>query len=152
MRNATILNDGSVIRIRRERSTDDDETEEESSEEKKEAEPREEEPEEEPEPEKEPTPEPEDPLDVEERELNNQLMMSLTLTLVDEENIRQRLLEIRKARLRKNLENEHLQQGGGLSSKFQKSADVVFFENQPGVVAKEEEENALTSRYEIRSG
>ena len=55
--------------------------------------------------------------------MNNQLMMSLTLTLVDEENIRQRLVEIRKARLRKNLQGEHLQQGGGLAAKFQKSAD-----------------------------
>jgi len=34
-------------------------------------------------------------LDVEERELNSKLMLSLTLTLVDEENLRQRLLEIR---------------------------------------------------------
>ena len=95
-------------------------------------------------PPKEPTPEPEDPLDVEERELNTQLLMSLTLTLVDEENIRQRLLEIRKTRLRRTMVPEM----ETLSSKFQSSAECALFENEPNVVAKEDEERALIQRLE----
>jgi hypothetical protein len=125
----TVLNNGrSVIRMRREMSTSE---EEESSSE------------EEPEivPEVEPEPEPEDPLDREEQDLNNQLMLALTLTLVDEENIRQRLLEIRKAKLRKN--QESVEQN--LVAKFVSDADVTLFENQQSP-AKQEEERILTLR------
>ena len=84
-----------------------------------------------------------DPLDIEERDLNNQLMMSLTLTLVDEENIRQRLLEIRKQKLRKNF---HVKQQG-LKERFEKIAETVLFENQTNILAKEDEEKALVLRY-----
>ena len=90
--------------------------------------------------------EPEDPLDIEERQLNNQLMLSLTLTLVDEENIRQRLLEIKKTKLRqsqKTLENN-------LVEKFTKDADVTLtlFENEQNGAAgtKLEEEKGLIQR------
>ena len=84
-----------------------------------------------------------DPLDIEERDLNDQLMMSLTLTLVDEENIRQRLLEIRKQKLRKNF---HVKQQG-LKERFEKIAETVLFENQTNILAKEDEEKALVLRY-----
>ena len=84
-----------------------------------------------------------DPLDIEERDLNNQLMMSLTLTLVDEENIRQRLLEIRKQKLRKNF---HVKQQG-LKERFEKITETVLFENQTNILAKEDEEKALVLRY-----
>ena len=47
-----------------------------------------------------------------------QLLMSLTMTLVDEENIRQRLLEIRKSRLRRTMVPEM----ESLASKFQVSS------------------------------
>ena len=92
----------------------------------------------------EPTPPPEDPLDVEERELNDQLLMSLTMSLVDEENIRQRLLEIRKTRLRRTMVPEM----ESLASKFQSSAECALFENEPNVIAKEDEEKALVARLE----
>merc|ERR1712062_539695 len=77
-----------------------------------------------------------------ERELNNQLMMSLTLTLVDEENIRQRLLEIRKQKLRKNFNVKQQ----GLKERFEKNAEQTLFENQPNILAKEDEEKALVQR------
>jgi len=150
LRNATILNNGSVIRIRREKSSDEESSEEDddTSEEEENTAPeadQQHQPEPEPEPVKEPTPEPEDPLDVEERELNTQLLMSLTLTLVDEENIRQRLLEIRKTRLRRTMAGPETE---SLASKFQSSAECALFENEPNVVAKEDEEKALIQRLE----
>ena len=83
-----------------------------------------------------------DPLDIEERDLNNQLMMSLTLTLVDEENIRQRLLEIRKQKLRKTFNVKQQ----GLKERFEKNAEQTLFENQPNILAKEDEEKALVQR------
>ena len=130
----TVLNGGTVIRLRREVSTtSEDEDDEVSSEETI---PVPEEPE--PEPEPEPV---EDPLDREERELKDQLMLSLTLTLVEEENIRYRLLEIQKSRLRKDQQSleDHLVQ------KFVIDVDVTLFENQPSS-AKEEEERILTQK------
>ena len=133
-----VLNNGSVIRVRREISTSDEEDESEDDDSNNT------EPEVEPETEvKEPTPEPEDPLDVEERELNTQLQLSFTLTLVDEENIRQRLLEIRKSKLRKNLQQNHL--GENLVQKFVNDADVTLFENQQSS-SKLEEERILTQK------
>ena len=75
--------------------------------------------------------------------MNNQLMMSLTLTLVDEENIRQRLLEIRKQKLRKNFNVKQQ----GLKERFEKNAEQTLFENQPNILAKEDEEKALVQRY-----
>ena len=137
---ATVLNDGTVIRVRREVSTSEEEEEEDQenestvneADESEESEVEEE--------------EPEDPLDIEERKLNNQLMLSLTLTLVDEENIRQRLLEIKKTKLRqsqKTLENN-------LVEKFTKDADVTLtlFENEQNGAAgtKLEEEKGLIQR------
>ena len=134
-RHPMVLNNGSVIRVRREISTSDEEEESEDDDTESEVEP---------EPEvKEPTPEPEDPLDVEERELNTQLQLSFTLTLVDEENIRQRLLEIRKSRLRKILQQNHL--GENLVQKFINDADVTLFENQQSS-SKLEEERILTQK------
>ena len=147
LKNATILNDGSIIRVRREKSTDEESSseEEESSDEEPVEDLPEDEPQAEPEPVKEPTPEPEDPLDIEERELNTQLLMSLTLTLVDEENIRQRLLEIRKQRLRRDMAPGDQQ---SLAAKFQSSAECALFENEPNVIAKEDEEKLLIQRLE----
>ena len=71
----TVLNDGTVIRTRREVSTSEDEDAEATSQPEQGSDPEAEaamSAEEEPEPE--PEPEPEDPLDTEERELNHQLM------------------------------------------------------------------------------
>ena len=83
-------------------------------------------------------PEPEDPLDVEERELNNQLMLSMTLTMVEEENIRQRLLEIRKTRLRRTeADVEH-----NLVQKFVSESEELGETGR----AKEEEEKILLQR------
>ena len=132
-RHPMVLNNGSVIRVRREVST----SEEESSEEDEVS--ADQEPAHDPTPE--PEPEPEDPLDVEERELNSQLQLSFTLTLVDEENIRQRLLEIRKSKLRKNQQNL----GDSLVQKFVSDAEVTIFENQQSS-AKQEEERILTEK------
>ena len=70
-------------------------------------------------------------------------MMSLTLTLVDEENIRQRLLEIRKQKLRRNFKIEQQ----GLAERFQKIAETTLFENQTNILGKEDEEKALILRY-----
>ena len=68
----TVLNDGTVIRTRREVSTSEDEDAEASSQpEQQGSDPEAEEAMSE---EEEPEPEPEDPLDTEERELNHQLM------------------------------------------------------------------------------
>ena len=71
-------------------------------------------------------------------------MLSLTLTLVDEENIRQRLLEIKKTRLRKSQKSL----GENLVEKFTNDADVelTLFENQHGYGGKEEEEKGLINR------
>ena len=71
-------------------------------------------------------------------------MLSLTLTLVDEENIRQRLLEIKKTRLRKTQKN--LEES--LVEKFTNDADVTLtlFENQQGNGGKQEEEKGLIHR------
>ena len=69
-------------------------------------------------------------------------MMSLTLTLVDEENIRQRVLEIRKQKLRRNFNVEQQ----GLAERFQKIAETALFENQTNILAKEDEEKALVQR------
>ena len=69
--------------------------------------------------------------------------MSLTLTLVDEENIRQRLLEIRKQKLRRNFKIEQQ----GLAERFQKIAETTLFENQTNILGKEDEEKALILRY-----
>jgi len=136
----TVLNDGTVIRLRREVSTseDDDQTANpiESSEPESEAEEDTVEPE--------PEPEPEDPLEKEERELNHQLMLSLCLTLTDEENIRQRLLEIKKSRLRKN--QQKLAQN--LVQRFSNDADVTLFENQQSP-ARQEEERILMHKYAL---
>ena len=125
------MNNGTIIRIRREVSTSEE----------SEPEPEEPEPEPEPKPEPEPEVEPEDPLDVEERQLKEQLMMSLTLTLVDEENIRQRLLEIKKTRLRKNTTTL----GKNLVEKFLGDADVTLFENLQ-TPNRQEEERILTEK------
>ena len=134
-RHPMVLNNGSVIRVRREVST----SEEESSEDDEVS--ADQEPPHDPTPEPEPEPEPEDPLDVEERELNSQLQLSFTLTLVDEENIRQRLLEIKKSKLRKNQQNL----GDSLVQKFVSDAEVTIFENQQSS-AKQEEERILTEK------
>ena len=74
--------------------------------------------------------------------------MSLTLTLVDEENIRQRLLEIRKQKLRRNF---HVKQQG-LKERFEKIAETTLFENQTNILAKEDEEKALVQRYIYKLG
>ena len=141
-RPTTVLNDGTVIRVRREVSTSEEEEEEE--EEDYESESKLSEAEESEKSEVELEEEPEDPLDIEERQLNNQLMLSLTLTLVDEENIRQRLLEIKKTKLRqsqKTLENN-------LVEKFTQDADVTLalFENDQNAGTKLEEEIVLIQR------
>ena len=73
--------------------------------------------------------------------------MSLTLTLVDEENIRQRLLEIRKQKLRRNFKIEQQ----GLAERFQKIAETTLFENQTNILGKEDEEKALILRYFYQS-
>lgn len=132
----TVLNDGTVIRTRREVSTSEDEDAEATSQPEQGSDPEAEaamSAEEEPEPE--PEPEPEDPLDTEERELNHQLMLSLCMTLTDEENIRQRLLEIKKSRLRKNQQKL----ADNLVQRFANDADVTLFENQQSPARQEEE-------------
>ena len=144
------MNNGTVIRVRREVSTSEEDDEDQSSEEEEEKDGEETEiTDVAEEPVEEVQVEPEDPLDVEERELNNQLMLSLTLTLVDEENIRQRLLEIKKTKLRRSqkyLENN-------LVEKFTNDADVTMtlFENErntSGNGAKLEEEKGLIQRLQ----
>lgn len=129
-----VLNGGTVIRIRREVSTSEEsDPSTEEAEDEKEASPV---------ASPSPTPEPEipeDPLDKEERELNEQLMLSLTLTLVDEENIRQRLVEIKKSRLRNNQGTL----GKNLVEKFVNDADVTLFECGLSPAKEEEEKNLL---------
>ena len=63
---------------------------------------------------------------------------------MDEENIRQRLLEIKKTRLRKT--QKSLEES--LVEKFTNDADVelTLFENQHGYGGKEEEEKGLIHR------
>ena len=98
-KNATTVMNGNVIRISRQRQNSSDE--EESSEESESETESEETSEEAQNPEPAPPPRPrtpEDPLDVEERMLNAQLALSFTLTMTDEENIRQRMMEIKKIR------------------------------------------------------
>lgn len=137
-----VLNGGTVIRIRREVSTSE---ESDQSTENQEAD-AENDAEKEASPSPEPEEPPEDPLDKEERELNEQLMLSLTLTLVDEENIRQRLVEIKKSRLRNNQQTL----GQNLVEKFVNDADVTLFECQLSP-AKEEEEKHLLQKYAAAS-
>ena len=127
----SVLNNGTVIRLRREVSTSEDETSNQPDEASEPDAVEEEEEVAEPEPE----PEPEDPLEKEERELNHQLMLSMCLTLTDEENIRQRLLEIKKSRLRKN--QQKIAQN--LVQRFSNDADVTLFENQQSPARHEEE-------------
>ena len=66
----------------------------------------------------------------------------MCLTLTDEENIRQRLLEIKKSRLRKN--QQILTQN--LVQRFANDADVTLFENQQSP-ARQEEERILVQKY-----
>ena len=66
------------------------------------------------------------------------------MTLTDEENIRQRLLEIKKSRLRKN--QQKLAQN--LVQRFSNDADVTLFENQQSP-ARQEEERILMHKYAL---
>ena len=78
-------------------------------------------------------------MDVEERALNAQLALSFTLTLTDEENIRQRLLEIRKTKLKRERVVEVVT---ALTEKFEKETDELGERNR----AKEEEQKILLTR------
>ena len=78
-------------------------------------------------------------MDVEERALNAQLALSFTLTLTDEENIRQRLLEIRKTKLKRERVAEVVT---ALTEKFEKETDELGERNR----AKEEEQKSLLTR------
>ena len=78
-------------------------------------------------------------MDVEERALNAQLALSFTLTLTDEENIRQRLLEIRKTKLKRERVAEVVT---ALTEKFEKETDELGERNR----AKEEEQKILLTR------
>ena len=64
------------------------------------------------------------------------------MTLTDEENIRQRLLEIKKSRLRKNQQKI----ADNLVQRFANDADVTLFENQQSP-ARLEEERILMQKY-----
>jgi hypothetical protein len=86
-----------------------------------------------------PPPPPEDPLDIEERMMNAQLALSFTLTLTDEENIRQRLLEIRKTKLKREKVSEV---EVALTEKFEKEAEAIGEKSR----AKEEEQKILLTR------
>ena len=79
-------------------------------------------------------------MDVEERALNAQLALSFTLTLTDEENIRQRLLEIRKTKLKRERVAEVVT---ALTEKFEKETDELGERNR----AKEEEQKILLTRF-----
>ena len=81
-------------------------------------------------------------MDVEERALNAQLALSFTLTLTDEENIRQRLLEIRKTKLKRERVAEVVT---ALTEKFEKETDELGERNR----AKEEEQKILLTRYMV---
>lgn len=142
---ATVLN-GSVIRIRRNQpvnESSDEEEDDEGNESEEESEEDSVEPateSEDPPPEipARPSLPPEDPLVVEERMLNAQLALSFTLTMTDEENIRQRLLEIRKQRMKKSQsETETV-----LLDKFEKESEELCESTR----AKEEEEKILVQR------
>ena len=76
---------------------------------------------------------------MEERALNAQLALSFTLTLTDEENIRQRLLEIRKTKLKRERVAEVVT---ALTEKFEKETDELGERNR----AKEEEQKVLLTR------
>ena len=76
---------------------------------------------------------------MEERALNAQLALSFTLTLTDEENIRQRLLEIRKTKLKRERVVEVVT---ALTEKFEKETDELGERNR----AKEEEQKILLTR------
>ena len=78
-------------------------------------------------------------MDVEERALNAQLALSFTLTLTDEENIRQRLLEIRKTKLKRERVAEVVT---ALTEKFERETDELGERNR----AKEEEQKILLTR------
>ena len=65
--------------------------------------------------------------------------MSFTLTLTDEENIRQRLLEIRKTKLKRERVSEV---EVALTDKFEKETDKMGERNR----AKEEEQKILLTR------
>ena len=78
-------------------------------------------------------------MDVEERALNAQLALSFTLTLTDEENIRQRLLEIRKTKLKRERVAEVVT---ALTEKFEKETDALGERNR----AKEDEQKTLLTR------
>ena len=59
--------------------------------------------------------------------------------MVEEENIRYRLMEIRKSRLRKSQQSlEH-----NLVEKFVSGVDVTMFENQQSPAKEEEEKNLI---------
>ncbi len=134
---ATVIN-GMVTRIGRnsEDSSEDESSSDESSDEEEEE--REPTP---PPPPKTPTPPPpEDPLDVEERMLNAQLALSFTLTLTDEENIRQRLLEIRKTKMKREKMTEIVV---AMTDKFEKEVESLGEKSR----AKEEEQKILLTRY-----
>ena len=79
---------------------------------------------------------------MEERALNAQLALSFTLTLTDEENIRQRLLEIRKTKLKRERVAEVVT---ALTEKFEKETDELGERNR----AKEEEQKILLTRYMV---
>ena len=76
---------------------------------------------------------------MEERALNAQLALSFTLTLTDEENIRQRLLEIRKTKLKRERVAEVVT---ALTEKFEKETDALGERNR----AKEDEQKTLLTR------
>ena len=76
---------------------------------------------------------------MEERALNAQLALSFTLTLTDEENIRQRLLEIRKTKLKRERVAEVVT---ALTEKFERETDELGERNR----AKEEEQKILLTR------
>ena len=78
---------------------------------------------------------------MEERALNAQLALSFTLTLTDEENIRQRLLEIRKTKLKRERVAEVVT---ALTEKFERETDELGERNR----AKEEEQKILLTRLE----
>ena len=134
---ATVLN-GSVIRLNRNRQPVSDTSSEEDSSEEDDDE-NEATPARDPTPPREPAPPPpEDPLVVEERMLRAQLALSFTLTMTDEENIRQRLMEIKKQIMKKNQSEAE----GQLLQKFEKESEELCEPTR----AKEEEEKILINR------
>ncbi len=71
--------------------------------------------------------------------LKAQLALSFTLTMTDEENIRQRMLEIKKARIKRA--SQEIEKG--IIDKFEKESDQLTEPTR----AKEEEEKILITRY-----